>query len=211
MEMVSFLAGEPWSDMPACSSRIITTYCQIINDNSGQAVRDRLQTYVPRLIGTASSEHEAKRAEYMMWQAIKVHLPLLCGYAKLRTCVNELESIPSGEFATVRNRIRYVINYAISHSDKDARAVAKFAENFLYAVKEIKFASYKITECVADMGVALARVTGDWDPVFDTLDGVIAVGPSGESYSDNHLKRAKLLKEQVTNQTSMSSDVKEIS
>ncbi len=83
MEMVSFLAGEDWSDMPACSSPVVSRFCQVLNDRMGQDFRDKLQSYVPRLIGTASPEYDQKRAEYLAWQAIKVFAPIALDAAGL--------------------------------------------------------------------------------------------------------------------------------
>ena len=44
MEMVSFLAGEEWSDTPPCSSPVVSRFCQGINDDMGPDVRARLHT-----------------------------------------------------------------------------------------------------------------------------------------------------------------------
>ena len=66
MEAVAFVAGEPWSDSPACASPVIAAFCRAWNDTEdpyGQAIRDRLRNYVPRLVGSrGTAEQEERRA-----------------------------------------------------------------------------------------------------------------------------------------------------
>ena len=75
MEMVSFLAGDEWSDMPQCACPILSGFCQRINDRFGQEQRDELQTLVPMLIGTRSPEHEKARADILAWGAVRKFAP----------------------------------------------------------------------------------------------------------------------------------------
>ncbi len=53
MELVSFLAGEQWSDHPACTHPRIARAAQIINDRLDDEHRDLLVPLIPRLTGTA--------------------------------------------------------------------------------------------------------------------------------------------------------------
>ena len=93
MEMVSFLAGEKWSDMPECSSPVVSQFCQRINDKFDQTFRDRLQSYVPRLIGTFSPNHEQERAEYLAWAAIRVFTPIAFRAAGMAEWAARLENL----------------------------------------------------------------------------------------------------------------------
>jgi hypothetical protein len=53
MEMVSFLAGEEWSDTPACSYNSISFLAQLVNDNVSDDNRGKIANMIHRLIGTS--------------------------------------------------------------------------------------------------------------------------------------------------------------
>jgi hypothetical protein len=54
MEYVSILAGEPFSDRPACVDPLLVGLAWAINDISGSAIRAQLPDLAPRFIGTAN-------------------------------------------------------------------------------------------------------------------------------------------------------------
>ncbi len=51
MEYASFLAGERWSDHPACTHPVLGTIARGVNDFTADAARDRLLPLVPRVVG----------------------------------------------------------------------------------------------------------------------------------------------------------------
>ncbi len=153
MEMVSFLAGEKWSDTPVCSSPVVATFCQVINDRFEQDIRDKLQTYVPRLIGTASPEHDQERAEYLALTAIRVFAPIALRAAGLDDHADILSNFEGG----------------LNAADAAANAAAADA----YAAANVKA------------------------PLFEVLDGLLAIGPSGSTYTQQHVKRAERLRAAV--------------
>jgi hypothetical protein len=51
MEFASFLAGERWSDHPACTHRIVAALARDVNDLSSDRARDELMPLVTRVIG----------------------------------------------------------------------------------------------------------------------------------------------------------------
>jgi hypothetical protein len=55
MEAVAFLAKEPHSDHPECTCPVIAAYTRILNDFLGDKDRQRLKSYIPRLLNTNSS------------------------------------------------------------------------------------------------------------------------------------------------------------
>lgn len=68
MEMVAFVAGEPWSDHPQCACPVIGAFMRSWNDGLPDADRTRLLLpLVPKLVGTRSTpEVESARA----WMAV---------------------------------------------------------------------------------------------------------------------------------------------
>ncbi len=51
MEFASFLAGERWSDHPACTDPVLATLARAVNDTTSDARRSELVTDIPRVIG----------------------------------------------------------------------------------------------------------------------------------------------------------------
>ncbi|MBF6589524.1 MAG: hypothetical protein IVW57_03200, partial [Ktedonobacterales bacterium] len=79
MEAVAYVAGEPWTDAPQCASPVIAAFCRRWNDTDepyGAAIRERLKTYVPRLVGSRGTpEVERRRAWLALDWLIRVYTP----------------------------------------------------------------------------------------------------------------------------------------
>jgi hypothetical protein len=78
MELVAWLAGEPWSDSPQCVCPTITAFLRNWNDSlPDDKIRTRLLLpYAPRVVGTRSTDAIAERRAYMAldW-LIRTNLP----------------------------------------------------------------------------------------------------------------------------------------
>lgn len=51
MEYASYLAGESWSDHPACTDPALASLARMVNDCTSDAARGRLVTLIPSVIG----------------------------------------------------------------------------------------------------------------------------------------------------------------
>jgi hypothetical protein len=56
MEFASLLAGEPWSDHPACTHPLLAAVAQHVNDYTSDAGRSRLATLIPSVIGLTGDD-----------------------------------------------------------------------------------------------------------------------------------------------------------
>jgi len=56
MEMASYLAGERWSDHPACTSPVLAALARSVNDRTSDQGRSRLGLLVPRVIGLVGDD-----------------------------------------------------------------------------------------------------------------------------------------------------------
>ena len=54
MEIASFLAGEEWSDTPACANDTLASVCRAVNDYCTDEQRQTLADLIPRIIGTGT-------------------------------------------------------------------------------------------------------------------------------------------------------------
>ena len=79
MEAVSYMAGEPWSDTPACASPVVAAFLRAWNDALSDEDRDRLlpaSVWVPRLVGSRGDDATEERRAYLAldW-IIRVYTP----------------------------------------------------------------------------------------------------------------------------------------
>jgi hypothetical protein len=75
MEWVSYLAGEPHGDRPACVSPVLRAFCTALNDGLDHAPRQRLRLYLARTIGTAGDGLDEPRAWEAMDWLIRTYTP----------------------------------------------------------------------------------------------------------------------------------------
>ena len=56
MEMASFLAGEKWSDHPACTHPLLASLARLVNDSLDDVDRSRLVTLIPDVVGLVGND-----------------------------------------------------------------------------------------------------------------------------------------------------------
>ena len=213
MEMVSFLAGESWSDMPMCASPALARFCQGINDKFGQAERDQLQKFVPMLIGTRSPEHEQDRAEVLAWGAVRKFAPFWLRKAGQHADADRLAAF-SGTMEEAKAAAAYAnaaaaraayaadayaaaAAYAADAAARaayaaDAFAAAAYAANaanaYAYAAAANAANAYAAAAVVAAAKAAAANAMV-FPLVLEVLREAIEAGPHGTAYTDIHLER----------------------
>jgi hypothetical protein len=97
MELVSWVAGEPWSAHPQCTCPVITAFMVAWNDGlPNDAERSRLLLpLIPKLIGTrGDKELEARRATMAADWFVRVQTPAWLRLAGLNTEADALASFP---------------------------------------------------------------------------------------------------------------------
>ncbi|QTE28414.1 hypothetical protein [Pengzhenrongella sicca] len=72
MEFASFLAGEKWSDHPACTHPLLATLARNVNDQMSDEGRQRLLQLVPSVVGLTSTDPE-----------VDIRLAMLCAMQAL--------------------------------------------------------------------------------------------------------------------------------
>ncbi|HEY4099569.1 MAG TPA: hypothetical protein VGM20_01695 [Gemmatimonadales bacterium] len=64
-EAVAFVAGEKWSDAPACVSPVIRRFGMGLNDRWSDADRQLLVPFIPRVIGTRTTDADELTRKFM--------------------------------------------------------------------------------------------------------------------------------------------------
>jgi hypothetical protein len=107
MELASFLAGEPWSDRPACTHPLLAALAREVNDRIGDEARQQIAPLVTEVIGLRSDD---PRIDAMLAREVALAaLPVAAedrqrtAAVGLLTCervLNELDGRPLEEVST---------------------------------------------------------------------------------------------------------------
>jgi hypothetical protein len=90
MEWVSYLAGEPHGDDPACVSPVVRAFCMTLNDSLEQAPRQRLRPYLARTIGTAEDGFDDARSWMALDWLIRSYVPVWLTRAGLHAAAHRV-------------------------------------------------------------------------------------------------------------------------
>jgi hypothetical protein len=132
MEAVAYMAGEPWSDSPACASPVISAFLRSWNDGLSDDDRDRLlpaAVWVPRLVGSRGDDAAEERRAYLAldW-LIRVHTPawlalvpsLAPHAAALRALPEVVDLTTARQAGDVARAARHAAGDAARHAAGDA-------------------------------------------------------------------------------------------
>jgi len=95
MEMVAFLAGEDWTDHPACVSPVLAGFLRQWNDDLDDEGRQMLKPLLPRTIGTAGDGHDELRGWLCADWLVRVHTPAWLELAGIGDAAAALRSLPA--------------------------------------------------------------------------------------------------------------------
>ena len=141
MEMVSYLANEPWSDHPECACRALTAYAIKLNDSGDDEIRARLKSLAPRLIGTRDA-FAKQRVNFLVLQSITSLLPILTDALDLKEISIRLREFKVGEWLVARDYINSVRPHIREAAKKHAYAAADaYAVAYAYAAAAAAAAS----------------------------------------------------------------------
>ena len=129
MEAVAFAAGEPWSDSPACASRVVSAFLRSWNDVLSDHDRDRLlpaAVWVPRLVGSRGDDAtETRRAYLALDWLVRVHTPTwLALVPSLAPHAAALRALPEIVDMTTEQAAKDVVAAAGDAARDAARAAA---------------------------------------------------------------------------------------
>ena len=82
MELASYLAGERWSDRPACTHPLLASVARHVNDHTSDAGRPRLAPLIPSVIGLTSDDPR-----------MDARIALLCAITALPVVASERQRV----------------------------------------------------------------------------------------------------------------------
>lgn len=136
MEMASYLAGEEWSDSPACTHPVLASMARVVNDRLGDSARQSLLPLLPRLMGTAETGTADERHRLSVSLAV--------------WCAEQVAHLTGGAEPAAREAIR------VTRAWLDGEATLEECRDAAYAV----YAATRATFTAAAYAVyAAARAT----------------------------------------------------
>ncbi|SDK94522.1 hypothetical protein SAMN05216282_11922 [Cryobacterium psychrotolerans] len=110
MEFASYLAGESWSDHPACTHPTLASMARMVNDCTSDAARSRLTSLIPSVIGLRGDD---PRVELLVaLRAATQALPVASMERQralavgILTCERNLAGMDAGSSANVTEQVR---------------------------------------------------------------------------------------------------------
>src|ERR1041385_8445030 len=135
MEAVSYVAGEPFTDHPACASPTIAAFMRSWNDRLNNDDRQKLKPWIARLVGSRGTPEIEERRKWMFadW-AFRTALPMYLDQANLQEHARALRDLPA-----ITNWDRWRDSYSVR---RDARLAAWNARQ--EAIRAVRSGAQKI-------------------------------------------------------------------
>jgi hypothetical protein len=131
MQMVSYVAGEKWTDHPECACPVLTRYAIALNDRFNDEHRQLLKPFIAKLVGTRATDAEKiARKRMMMWRNVTATYPLILEaikMPKLAAKLRKLENTPEGmakASSLLKARKEKIKKYANANANAYADAYA---------------------------------------------------------------------------------------
>lgn len=93
-EVVAYLAGEPHTDHPECLSPVLGAFIRTWNDDLDDEGRQKLKSFLPRVIGTAGDGRDEARAWLATDWLVRVHTPAWLELAGVTESAAALRALP---------------------------------------------------------------------------------------------------------------------
>jgi hypothetical protein len=177
MEFASLLAGERWSDHPACTHPLLAAVARHVNDYTSDAGRSRLVELIPSVVGLTGEDLHID-AQIALGSA-RLALPvaaaerqrvLAVGVLSCERVLADLDRRPLGEFDEA-SRLALV---QVPHAAEWAARFTSVAPRSALSVKRFRQHAAPAIVHTAAQGIALACVSDPDGMLRDLLLGAIA-------------------------------------
>jgi hypothetical protein len=172
MDAVSWFEYGKLGDHPDCTCPVIAAYLRRFNDRLPDEQRQRLKEYIPRLIGTVDKDAAKARRDYLVWNVLKVIVPIMLESRGFIDDANAMRNF-NGTFIEARNSYRLIAKKLRAYAD----AVAADAADAVAAYADAAYADAAVA-AYADAGAA------DADAVAAVADAVAAVADAVAAVAD---------------------------
>ncbi|MGI5291326.1 hypothetical protein ACQEVF_49575 [Nonomuraea polychroma] len=168
MELASYLAGERWSDHPACTHPLLAALARLVNDNVSDESRAKLVGLVPSIIGLATDDLrvDARIALRCATTALPVaaaerQLALAVSVLAAEEMLARLDGAPSGRLSEESRRAMAEVPQAAEQARRFSRAARITEKGFrrYAAPNAVQLSVVGIVQaCIPDPDALLRRL-----------------------------------------------------
>ena len=175
MEMASYLAGERWSDRPACTHPLLAALARDVNDYTSDAGRGQLAVLIPSVIGLTGDDLRIDARIALV--CAQLALPVVPAGRQQVLAVSVLvgERVLAGLDGRPAGRLTEPSRAALARVPDAARWARGFTRDLPIAAKDFRQRSAPCTVHAAAEGVAQACI-----PETDQILRDLLVGAIGE-------------------------------
>jgi hypothetical protein len=173
MELASYLAGERWSDHPACTHPLLAALARDVNDYSSDAARSRLARLIPSVIGlTGEDLHIDARIALL---CARMALPVAAAPCQQVMAVSVLacERVLAGLDGRPAGWLDQQSRAALAQAPQAARWARGFTGTVAISPKAFRRHSAPATVHAAVQAIAQACVIQPDQMLHDLLDAAI--------------------------------------
>jgi hypothetical protein len=173
MELASFLAGEPWSDDPACTHPLLAALARDVNDYTSDAGRSRLAGLIPSVIGlTGDDLHIDARIALL---CARMALPVVAAARQQVMAVSVLacERVLAGLDGRPVGWLDEPSRHVLAQAPHAARWADSFTRGITITPKAFRRHSAPATVHSAAEGIALACIPQPDQMLYDLLTAAI--------------------------------------
>ena len=165
MEMVSYLAGEAWTDTPSCTYRPLARAAQVVNDRLRDEDRHLLVPLIGRLFGTTAPVSDTAFARFAAMSVLPLARAVEHLHPAAKACNDVVDRYWRGEASI--DDVRAARKAAAYADAADAAAFAAFAADAAYAAYA---AAYAAAADAAYAAYAAERLVGWLSGLIDEYD-----------------------------------------
>ena len=181
MEYASHLAGERWSDHPACTHPAVAALARAVNDCTGDDARGRLVPLIPSVIGLHGPDDRVRLIVAVRASAAALPVASESRQRAISVGLAHCEALLEDKTGETADRLRALIRGAFDQ----APAAEKWARAFLASVgtSKTRLDSWTVDKMVAlsIIGMAEACINDADDRLFrllsSTIDDCLADAP----------------------------------
>jgi hypothetical protein len=173
MELVSYLAGERWSDHPACTHPLLAALGRDVNDYTSNAGRTRLVELVPSVIGLIGDDVRLDARIALV--CARMALPVVAAGRQQVMAVSVLacERVLAGLDGRPGDGLEEQSRQVLAQVPHAAQWARNFARDIVISPKAFRRRSAPATVHAAAEGIALACVPRPDGMLYDLLTGAI--------------------------------------
>jgi hypothetical protein len=173
MELASYLAGEPWSDHPACTHPLLAAVARDVNDYTTDAGRPRLAGLIPSVIGLVGDDlHIDAR---IALRCARTAVPVVAAERQRVMAVSVLacERVLAGLDGRPDGWLEEESRQALAQAPHAAQWARRFSRGTAISAKAFRRHAAPAAVHDAVKGIAVAAIPRPDEMLYDLLAGAV--------------------------------------